>query len=662
MDRIIKFFRKGESGQSLVELMIAIGLISLLLPAILSGIMASRGGRAQDDQRVGAVAVLKDAQEAVRSVYLRDWTEIENNGIYHPEISTDKWILASGSGIINGFTVSADIDDVYRDSNGDIVISGGEIDPSTKEVLVTVSWNSPFSSSISSTNYFTRYVNYSHLETTVSDFTPGATSSGTLDIAITDTDGGEFQLSSGGGNGDWCSPDPVQAEYNLPKNGVANAISAIEGEISVGTGENASGVSYASVNVDLDLPPNPQIQETFDGYKTNVVFNENDYAYIGTDTNSKEVVIINLNEYSDPPTNSKYKEEGYFDAPGAGDGDAIAVSGDYGYMADGSDFYIFDLSSKSGSRSQVNSSALGLSGNAEKIIIIGNYAFVATDATTNQLQIINISDPANPTVVGERSVSGGAGKDVAVNETGTRAYLATANSASKDEFFIIDTQDKSAPTLVTGGTFDTNGMDPKGVGVVTGNRAIIVGTGGTDQYQVLNIANENSPTICGTLQVPTGINGLATVLQSNGLAFSYIITGDSSSELKVILGGAGSGGNYNSAGVFESYVFEAATEAAWNKFFATTSVPQNTTLGFRVAVKSGIAGKCSGVVFEDADFVGPDGTTGTLFTSAGGQIPFVSISPNYSNPGRCMKYRAYLETTDITQTPVIYEVNFNYSL
>ena len=69
---------------------------------------------------------------------------------------------------------------------------------------------------------------------------------------------------------------------------------------------------------------------------------------------------------------------------------------------------------------------------------------------------------------------------------------------------------------MSGGFYDTAGMDPKGVVVVTGNRAIIVGTGGTKQYQVINISNESSPTSCGDgLAIASGVNGVSAVLQSN---------------------------------------------------------------------------------------------------------------------------------------------------
>ena len=58
---------------------------------------------------------------------------------------------------------------------------------------------------------------------------------------------GEVVLGATGGVGDWCQPTLAITALDLPKSGVANAISAIQGTLAAGTGENASGVSYANV-------------------------------------------------------------------------------------------------------------------------------------------------------------------------------------------------------------------------------------------------------------------------------------------------------------------------------------------------------------------------------------------------------------------------------
>ncbi|MEK7559664.1 MAG: hypothetical protein AAB521_05140 [Patescibacteria group bacterium] len=650
-----------KNGQSLVELLLTIALVSILLPALLTGLFATRGGRATQNQRQHATAYLYEAKEAVRVVGANGWANL-SAGTYHPIPSGSSWSLASGEELLdNNYTRRIIIEDVYRDGNGNIAQSG-TLDPSIKLITSSVSWSNPIPLAVSAVLYLTRHKNQSHLETTVADFTPGATNSATTGIAIANQSGGEIVLEAGGGGGDWCSPNLTLATLDLPKSGVANAISAIEGRIFAGTGDNASGVSFADVNVTINHPPVATLQQTFDGYKTNGVFGETNYAYLATDTNSKEVVIINLNEYSNPPTNTKYKEEGYFNAPGNGSGNAVFVSGNYGYMTSGDKFYIFDLSSKTGSRPQINSTALTLSGTGVRIIVIGNYAYIATDNTTNQLQIVDITNHTNPTIAGQITVAGDAGKDVSINSTATRAYLTTASSASKREFFIINIQNRTSPAQVSGGIYDTNGMNPKGINVVTGNRAIIVGTSGTYQYQVVDISNENLPVNCGNLQVATGINGAASILQSNGYAYSYIITGDAASELKIILGGAGAGSNYSSSGVFESATFDAGGEVAWNNIRTTASVPQNTTLQYKVALKDSIASSCNQTVFTDTDFVGTDGLTSSYFPAVGGSLPFDNNGTGYENPAQCLRYRTYLSTTDSSQSPVVYDVTLNYSL
>src|SRR3990167_3628807 len=57
-----------SSGQSLVEILIAIGLTGILLPALLTGLVSSREGKAQEGQRLQATALLRESEEAIRSV------------------------------------------------------------------------------------------------------------------------------------------------------------------------------------------------------------------------------------------------------------------------------------------------------------------------------------------------------------------------------------------------------------------------------------------------------------------------------------------------------------------------------------------------------------------------------------------------------------------
>ncbi len=648
--------KKWQLGQTLVELLIVMGLMALLLPTLITALLTSREGRAQEKQRQEATWLLREAREAVRSVREEGWSNFTTLGSFSPSATTSGWILNSGTQSINGFTREVVLSDVYRNSSGAIVSSGGTLDPSTKKIRYIVSWPTPYYSFVEATEYLSRYMNTFYQQTTQADFTAGTNTSTTV-VPSTGSallNDGQVRLGPTG-QGDWCAPDLTITALDLPKNGVANAISAIEGKVFSGTGDNASGVSYATVNIFNTEVPTSQLVGTFDGYKTNGTFGEQNYAYLATDNNAKEVVIVNLTQQD--PVTQKYAEAGYFDASGNTSGNSVYVSGNIGYVITTNVLRTFDLSSKTGSRPQLGS--VTLAGTGTKVVVNGNYAYVAISGSTTKLQVVEITNSgATLTVVGSASPNSQSARDVVVNATATRAYLAAAVSATQAELFIIDISTKTGTRSVVG-SYDTTGMDPKSLIVVTGNRTIIVGTG-AEEYQAVNIENESSPVHCGGLQIDTGVNGIATVSEADGDSYSYIITGDSSSELKIIEGGPG--GQFIASGIFESSSFNATVSAAFNRFVATVAQPASTTITLQVGVTSMVNGSCNNIAYT---YVGPNGDPAAYFTPLGssisGQIPLGSISPNYQNPAQCFRYRAILNSTDFNQTPVLYDVNVNYS-
>ena len=639
--------RVDVGGQSLIELLVTIGLASILLPALLTGLLASREGRAQQEQRLIAMSLLKEGEEVARSVREKDWNEFSLNGTYHPVVSGTSWSLAIGAETIMGYTRQILVEDVNRDAGGTIVTSGGSPDPSTKKVTVSVSWGTPIPSSVSSTLYLTRYKSVNYKETTESDFNAG-TKTG---VVVTNTDGGEVVLGAGG-SGDWCSPNLTISAVDLPKNGVANAISAIPGQVVAGTGDNASGVSFANVaisNPPAPTPPQGTIDGTFDGYKTNGVFTEQNYAYLATDTNSKEIVIIDLTQKD---SNNKYEESGYFNAPGNGSGDSIYVSGNIGFMTSANKLYTFDLSSKASSRSQLGS--ISLAGEGNRVVVVGSYAYIAVESSTTQLQIVQIQNGgATLSIVGQAALAAQAAKDVFINSSATRAYIASSLAATQAEFFIVDISTKTGnrPTL---GSYDTNGMNPKAVIVTTNNKSIVVGTGG-QEYQVINISTESNPSSCGGLDIDAGVNGVSTVIEPDGDAFSYIITGDATAELKIIEGGPG--GQFADSGIFISDAFDPGSTVAYNRLVPNSVQPNQATIQFQAAVANAVSGSCTNASYY---FVGPDGTSNTFFTTSSA-IPLLNNGQGYVNPGRCFKYKAYLSTSDPVFSPVFNDISVNYS-
>lgn len=663
---------KFSRGQTLIEILVAIGIASIILPALLTGFISSREGKVQQKKRLEAVSILKETQEAIRSIREKGWINVSTNGTYHPQIAADNsWELVTGLQVVGDFTRQLVISDVFRDATGAIVDTGGILDPSMKKVTTTISWNLPYASSVTSTSYIARLYNLSHTETLglhvpLADFDLG-TKTG---ITVTKTIDGEFVLSSGTQGSDWCQPATPSAltSFDLPKSGVANAVTAITAPtgdtVFAGTGNNSSGVSFQKVSVSNANPPVPSGGATFDGYKTNAVFGDSGYAYLATDNNSKEIVIMNLNQYSDPPTNSKYLEVGNINLPGNGNGDSIYVIGNLAYVTGSSIFYIYDITNKASPVLQ-NTGGLTLAGTGNKVIVVNSKAYIAINSTSTQLQIIDVSDPSSLPSPINISVTGQAGKDVFVNSSGTRAYLATGTSSSQKEFFIVNVDSTSAQYKQTLGSFDTNGMNPKGVTVVTNNKAIIVGIGGKE-YQVIDITDETNPSPCnpaGELDIDTGVNGVAGILQADGDAYSYIITGDANAELKIIPGGAGGGGGYVTEGTFESQTIPIpipVDDTSFNRFQVLVGRPSQTNIYFQIAVAQAVNNSCDSVAFN---YVGTGGTSSTFFETSvtNGQQTFGYSIPPSINPGRCFRYKAYLSTTDSTQTPTFYQIDVNYS-
>lgn len=644
-----------QLGQSLVELILAMALSVVFLPALIAGLASTREGKPQQNQRIAATTLLKEAQEAVRVVREAGWSAIAPTGTFHPAVSGTSWSLSPNAESLNGGLYrSIVVSDVYRDVvSGAIVASGGVFDPSTKRVVADVSWSEPYASSVTSTFYVSRFLQNSVTShTTVADFNGGTNTS----TSVTSTQGGEVVLAAGG-YGNWCAPSFSLATVNMTGGGDAYGIYAIPGMALVGT-ENTSGISVERVLITDTYPPVPTISYKFDGKRTFGVFTDGSYGYLATGDDSKEVVIIDLNQI----VSGKFVEVGSFNASGTTNGNSVFVSGSYGYMTQGTNFRIFDLSSKTGVRPQVGSRTLAATGT--RVRVSGNYAYVSIAGATAELQIIDITNKASPSIVGQADVNGQAAQDVYINTAATRAYIATGASSTQREMFIVDISTKTGNRPILG-SYESNGMSAKGVTVGLNNKVILVGQSG-EEYQVIDITNETSPVRCGGLQVTSMINGVASVTEADGDEYVYLITEDDASEFRIIKGGPG--GQYALSGTFESSTIAypnsgSPAQISLNHFTSHIDKPANTDIQLQIATSDPVGGSCTGAVYS---YVGPDGTGSTYFTSSDGATISASFptttTGGLNNPTSCIRYKVFLSTTDNNATPVLYDITLNYSI
>lgn len=338
-----------------------------------------------------------------------------------------------------------------------------------------------------------------------------------------------------------------------------------------------------------------------------------------------------------------------------------------------------------------------------------NYIYVAVGAGTNpEMNIVNAtnipSSSTSPSISNNSCgrVSGGnsgwktigsldfntqSGTEEAANSVyaksdGTRAYISSNggidanNNGQPDskQFYVINTTNKSAPTFLSGsssgptsgfyyGSGPEDDLFPRqSLTVLNGERAIVVGSDGftsngdnPKDYQVLDMTNEASPGYCGGLDFDSGFNDLTSVTEGDSDTFVYMIANTDEKQLKIVEGGPD--GTYVAGGVYESAAFNGGFTRAFNRMLTSYTQPANTTVNFQIAIADPINGSCTGVTYN---FVGPDGTGNTFFTSDG-IIPFDDTGSGFENPSQCMKYKAYLSTTDYNTTPIFDSIIINYS-
>lgn len=332
---------RGGRGQSLIEIIIVMAMSIVILPALLTGLVSSRQGKVQQAQRTQAVYLLNETVDAVRSVREKGWAPFAVNGTYHTATASGSWVLLSGSAAVNGFTQQVVIGDVNRDSSGTIASSGGTLDPSSKKVDVSISWDQPYASTISATLFITRYLeNNSFTQTTVVDFNAGVLGN----TQVTNAAGGEVTLANNN-KAKWCAPAFSSVTIDLPDGppvavaATSSAASAnIPNDVFVATSPSTSNsikLAYINVTANTD-PPVAALRGKFtldpaqysnpiyvpSGIGLTNTFKTNDikyytspenktYALLATDLPTKEVVAVLVNDgdpSNDDTTTGEYQD------------------------------------------------------------------------------------------------------------------------------------------------------------------------------------------------------------------------------------------------------------------------------------------------------------------------------------------------------------------
>jgi len=142
-----KFNQSLNSGLTLVEVLIATSIILVFLLAFLGVYNLYLKTAFSNGEVIKAAALAEESLEIIR--FLRDssW----NTNIVPLSLDTDyylvfeggEWqVIATNIWVDDAFERNVRLSAVYRDASGDIVSSGGVLDPGTLLVVSSVSWPS----------------------------------------------------------------------------------------------------------------------------------------------------------------------------------------------------------------------------------------------------------------------------------------------------------------------------------------------------------------------------------------------------------------------------------------------------------------------------------------------------------------------------------------
>ncbi|MEL6273706.1 MAG: tail fiber domain-containing protein, partial [Bacteroidota bacterium] len=180
---------------------------------------------------------------------------------------------------------------------------------------------------------------------------------------------------------------------------------------------------------------------------------------------------------------------------------AVAVVGNYAYVVDdvSDDLKVINIGMPN-NPSLVGSLAFSGPGSVipRAIAVVGNYAYVV-DGGIGDLKVIDISNPSSPSIAG--SVALGidpqiSARPVAVAVAGNYAYVLENES---DELVVINVSNPGTPTIIQRMSIGTSVITSQDM-TIAGNYAYVVESTNED-LQVIDISNPSNPSLVGRLTV-----------------------------------------------------------------------------------------------------------------------------------------------------------------
>lgn len=254
------------------------------------------------------------------------------------------------------------------------------------------------------------------------------------------------------------------------------------------------------VSIDITNPTSPFIADSVDvnGSPENIAVSGN-YAYVVSTSEEQEFRIFDISD----PTNMA--QLGFYNAPGNANGNGVYVIGTTAYMVrESSSSHEFVILNVSNPANPTLIGSTNLSDSGKEVVVLGNYAYVGTYSSSRELEVVNITNPASPSVVGSFNASGDSDSQ-SIDGTGNTVVL----GRNSGHTHIINVSSPSAPAQLAYYDADDD-VEDIDVHAGTDKTYAFLGTDESSrEFQVLDITTPSSPSLVGSLNVANQINGIA---------------------------------------------------------------------------------------------------------------------------------------------------------
>lgn len=446
----------GNRGQSLIEILISIGLFALaisgaflLLNKQLSNLQIIRNV-------LTASAKAEEGLEVARLIRDRSWDELAV-GTHGISLLTNTW----------QFQGDQDVED-----NLTRIITVSDLSPNERIVSSSISWQAfPSVQNFTLTSVLSNWRN----------LTPALLT------------------------GNWRNPLTLGSIDLGPGNGGTSL--AVRNGLVYLTASASDAKKYDFFIVDATDGYNPIKRGSINtGPGLNSVAILDDYVYVANDTADAQLQIINISNPDFPILVSSLKL-----INGGGVGLAVAVQGNYVYVGTkGSgvqEFFVVDVSNPV-SPSVVGSLEIGA--DVHDIFVYNDRVFLATSEDSHEFIVVNASSPSNPHQAASVDLAGSSenGRAVYVNFQDNRAFIARSaggNNPANPEIAVIDVTNPDA--LVTLGVMDF-AADVNGV--FAADNLLFLGTNmSNEEFQIFESADPANMTYYSGFNFPQMATDLA---------------------------------------------------------------------------------------------------------------------------------------------------------